>query len=201
MIINHSIQIIEGLCYLHPHKREIVQDHPSMRGVWRTVFSMQKDPTSFVAPLLVDDLEREASPTQSIESILKSTIGKKYSDLTWFADPVMESEIAQKYDAFGCKEYDALYHRDILLSVMLISADWKWIVVHPDSFTDQQSGMLEDLWHLIMPSGLKLAPEVRAKLRDDFLAHFKHYWIDDRGVISMVTVPRYNKKKIEHHAA
>lgn len=199
--MNDTITIVEGLCYLHPHKREIVETHSAMKGVWLQCLSMSENIDHYLAPLLVDDIERETAPSQSVDSILLTTIGKKYDDLRWFSDPIIESEIAKKYGAFGCKMYDALYHRDILLALFAKSSSWRWVVVHPESFKDQQAGMLENLWHLILPGKINMSEKERTDLRTRFLSRFEHYWVADDGTISGITHPAYKNKKVVHETA
>jgi hypothetical protein len=128
-------------------------------------------------------------------------IGRPYSSLPWLAESVFESTIAERYQAFGCKEYDALYHRDVMMPLTLIDPVWEWVVVHPESFKDQQAGMLGDLWKLLMPAGIRLPDAKRGDIRDEFLGRFTHHWVGDDGKVSLVTKPVYKNKKIIHEPA
>lgn len=201
-----DITLIEGLAYLHPHQPEIIADHPAMRAVWATCrHLLRQNHNSFLAPLLIDDLSRVGgrAPTQTVEQI----VGKPYESLPWFAKPVIESEIAARYGDRGCEVYDSIYHRDIILMVSIMHPDWRWLVVHPVTFQDQQAGMLEKLWRIIF-AGLNLAhiarkrqlsaDAVRAEIRDSFLGRFTHHWIGTDGHLCAVTQPVWRGKKVVH---
>lgn len=201
-----SITLVEGLLYLHPHQPEIVADHPAMAGVWRLCrHLLGQHQNSFLSPLLVDDLSRNGgrAPSQSIEQV----IGKAYESLPWFAKPVIESDIAARYGDRGCEAFDAIYHRDIILMLSTIYPDWRWLVVHPETFQEQQSGMLEKLYRIIFGS-LNLAhiarkrhlsaDVVRAEIRQNFLGRFQHYWIGNDGHLCTVTQPVWREKKVVH---
>ena len=189
-----------------PHQPEIYHDHPATRGVWHLCQQLLRDhPNSYMAPLLHDDICRNGgrTTTQTVEQV----IGKSYESLPWFAKPVVESKIAERYGALGCESFDALYHRDTILMLSVTHPDWRWLVVHPVTFQDQQSGMLEKLWRIIF-GGLTLAhiarkrqvsaDALRAEIRDAFLGRFQHFWIGNDGQLAGVTQPIYRGKKIVH---
>ena len=201
--------LVEGLCYLYPHQPEIVADHPAMKGVWRTCLQLLNNhDDSFLAPLLIDDLRRvEDAKLQRLHSLLKRTIGRTYESLPWFGKPVMESSIAIQYGNLGCKLFDAIYHKEILLALAVCCQDWRWIVVHPATFQGQQSGMLEQLWKMVH-GGLDFSliaqrmcmgkEELIRKSKTEFFGRFIHHWIGDDGVLSRVTVPVWHNKKVHH---
>ena len=203
------IHIVEGICYLHPHKQELSETSLSMTGTWRhCVKILQAHNNAFMAPLLVDDLKRGGTfGEQSVESLLRVSTGKKYSALPWLGKPVMESEIERQYGNLGCKLFDAIYHKNILMARPLLSDDWKWTVVHPSSFKRQQAGMLLDLWNLVSESidvhSLSNATkqnciDLRTEMRSTFLSRFEHHWIRQDGTLESVTRPVYAGKRIDH---
>ena len=201
------MKIIEGICYLHPHKKELVASHPSMKGTWRTCMRLVKD-GSMMAPLLVDDIRREESfAYQTIDEILLTTIGKKYDSIPWLGNSIIESEIYKQYGNLGCKMFDSIYHREVLLMISSLSTEWEWIVVHPVIFKEQQAGMLLNLYKFIYKNinisflaqkEVKKVDEIRDDLRNKFLDKFTHYWIDVDGNIESITNPIYNQGKIQH---
>ncbi len=203
-----KITLIEGLCYLHPHREEIMISSPSMVGVWKECLRLINSiPGSMMAPLLVDDIMREGvMGYQTVEEILDKSIKRKYSDLTWFAKPTLEGDIQKQYGNLGCKIFDSLYHRDIVLPLSMITQNWKWISMNPESFKDQQAGMLLDLWRLIyskinvgsLTLNSTTKEEIRDKIRLGFLGHFEHRWIGRDGLVSSITHPSYKGKKIIH---
>ena len=201
-----DIILIEGLFYAMPHQPEIYHDHPAMRGVWRLCQQLLRDhPNSYLAPLLHDDLCRNGGRTTS--QTVEQVIGKAYESLHWFAKPVIESEIANRYGDRGCEAFDSIYHRDVILPLSVIYPDWRWIVVHPVTFQEQQSGMLEKLWRIIF-GGLNLAhiarkrqataDVVRAEIREKFFGRFTHHWIGSDGHLCSVTQPVWRGKNVVH---
>lgn len=204
-----TISIIEGLIYLYPHKKEIFHTHPAMKGVWKTCQRLLKQKKNAVfAPLLVDDINRNGfSHVQSVDDILKEGMGRKYSDLPWLGGQIMEGKFEKQYGNLGCKAFDSLYHRDVILGLSFIGSDWTWTLVNPVNFKAQQAGMLENLWGMIseyisFPAlgniYKKDSNALRSELRDAFLARFTHVWIDDNGEVESVTKPVYRQKKITH---
>jgi hypothetical protein len=195
--------IVEGLCYLYPHKPELLANSSPMKGVWKYAEQLLKNKDSLLAPLLVDDLKREGYLTeQTIDEVLG---GRK---LPMLAENVIESRIEFYYGRLGCKMFDALYHKDCLSALSLLNTEWKWIVVHPIIFKEQQSGMLLGLWKNMI-DGLRFgeisnktkvrAEDIRNYARDKFLEHFEHYWIDKDGEMVEHTKPVYQSKKIIHY--
>ena len=202
------MKLIEPICYEYPHKEELVCTSPEMKSIWRLSLNML-DKEDFLAPLLIDDIKREGYIRyQNIENILKETVNKSFNQLPWFGIPVLESSIGYQYGNLGCKLFDSLYHKDILCSLWLTEEDWEWIVIHPESFKDQQAGMLYDLvknlsavmsFENIGGRRQMKAEDVRAAIRDKFLSRFTHYWIDNTGQVSSVTNPKYKSGKIQHY--
>ena len=208
-MLDNKIMIIEGICYLYPHKKELVATDLSMIGTWRTVLGLlNKNRNAFLAPLLVDDLKREDFIVyQTVENIVEKGINKKVKDLPWFGEQILESTIERQYGNLGCKLFDSIYHKDVLFSLFSLNLDWKWVMVHPEIFKEQQSGMLLDLWGIVSKSinfnsignkRQKKGDDVRNEIRDDFLSRFEHYWIDESGTIKEITKPIYLQKKIVH---
>ena len=202
-----TLLIIEGVCYLHPHKEELSENSLAMQRTWQHSLKLASSrKNAYFAPLLVDDLVREKNfGTQSVASLLKKAVGRSYGSLRWFGKPVLESDIERQYGNLGCKMFDALYHKDVLASLELVSDDWKWIAVHPSLFKGQQSGMLLKLWNLISEnidfSAVANATRtdtasLREGLRTEFLSHFEHQWINAKGEVESVTRPAYQSKKI-----
>ena len=203
-----SVVIIEPIAYVFPHKKELVATSSSMKGVWSlSVHLLKKDKNSFLAPLLIDDLRREGFITyQTIDDLLQKTLDVKYSQLAWLGESVAESDIYKQYGNLGCKTFDQIYHRDVILPIMTFDS-WKWVVVHPVSFMGQQVGMLEGLFKLIF-AGVSFSQIARAKcektedvrneIRTEFFDHFIHYWIDEDGSVSSITKPVYEHKGVSH---
>ena len=115
-----------------------------------------------------------------------------------------ESDIFKQYGNLGCKTFDQIYHRDVLLPIMAFGS-WEWHVVHPGSFMGQQAGMLEGLFKLIYGNVnfnviAKLeqvkTEDVRNRVRDEFYGHFWHHWIGADGNRTDVTNPVYEKKQV-----
>jgi hypothetical protein len=203
------LTLVEGIAYLYPHKPELVRAHPAMRGVWKRCEYLTKPKGSFLAPLLVDDLVRDTIVEQTLEEIIDQNIGRPHGELPWYGLPVKESTIAGRFGDLGCKTFDSLYHRDILLSLALQAPEWRWIVVHPLSFQDQQSGMLRELfsliygdlnWGVLAQKRMVKTETVRMAARSEFLAHFEHHWIHDDGQVQSKTRPIYRSGKIVHIA-
>jgi len=204
-----TLYIIEGICYLYPHIPELCEDSLSMQGTWKhSLRLLAKHKHAYLAPLLVDDLVREKVLTeQTVDSLLAATIGKTFVSLQWFGKPVLESKIEAQYGNLGCKLFDALYHKDIIASLSLLSQQWKWIAVHPTHLQKQQAGMLLDLWQILsehisvsaVSNKTKTRSDtLRAQLRDEFLSHFEHHWIAKDGTVENITRPIYKGKKIVH---
>ena len=205
----NQLNIIEGLIYLYPHKKEIFHTHPAMKGTWRCVQKLLKQKkNSILAPLLVDDINRNGfSHIQSVDDILMEGMNRKYSDLPWLGGQIMESKFEKQYGNLGCKAFDSLYHRDVILGLILLDTDWTWTLVNPVNFKAQQAGMIENLWGMVSEYisfnelgslQRRKGEEVRKDLRSNFLSHFNHYWIDDNGEIESITKPLYTNKKIHH---
>lgn len=204
-----QLNIIEGLIYLYPHKKEIFHTHPAMKGTWRCVQKLLKQKkNSILAPLLVDDINRNGfSHVQSVDDILKEGMGRKYSDLPWLGGQIMESKFEKQYGNLGCKAFDSLYHKDAIFGLILLNQDWHWTLVNPVNFKAQQAGMIENLWGMVseyisFPAlgslQKKDGQKVREELRSDFISHFTHYWIDDTGEVESITQPVYANKKVSH---
>jgi hypothetical protein len=206
-----TLTIIEPICYLNPHKEQLVSDHPAMIGSWRYAINIsRKVRGAMLAPLLVDDIDREGSITsQTVDDIITATATElSYSDLPWLGGQVIESEIEKQYGNLGCKMFDCLYHRDVLSQIALIAGDsWEWIVVHPAIFKDQQSGMLLNLWKMLegdmnwsalSQQNMVNKDKLRAIYRDKFLSHFQHVWMDDSGEPESVTRPVFEGGKVKH---
>lgn len=202
----NQITLIEGLVYLHPHQPEIEADHPVMKGVWGTCrHLLGRNHNSFLAPLLIDDISRAGgrAPMQTVAQV----VGKAYESLPWFGKPVIESEIAARYSDQGCEAFDSIYHRDMILPLSIIYPDWRWLVVHPVTFHDQQAGMMAKLLRIIW-GGLNLAhiarkrqvtaDTVRDEIRDGFLNRWTHYWIGPDGHLDSVTQPAWRGKRVVH---
>ncbi len=201
--------IIEGICYLFPHKQELLATSLSMAGTWKhTLRLLARRKNTYLAPLLVDDLVRTKTlATQTVEGILRATVQRSSTSLPWFGEQVLESEIEKQYGNLGCKIFDSIYHRDVILSLELLSHDWTWTMVHPALFKKQQAGMLVELWKLMakhinmraVANTLNVSTDiVREKLRAEFLSRFEHHWIAPDGTVESVTKPVYRNKKIEH---
>lgn len=201
--------IIEGICYLFPHKPELAAASLSMIGTWKhSLRLLARRKNTYLAPLLVDDLVRTKTVAkQSVEDILRATVQRSYASLPWFGERVLESEIEKQYGNLGCKIFDSIYHRDVILSLELLSHEWTWTMVHPTLFKTQQSGMLIELWKLMakhinmraVANAANLPTDtVREKLRAEFLSRFEHHWIASDGTVESVTKPVYRNKKIEH---
>jgi hypothetical protein len=204
------IRIIEPVVYLYPHKEELLHSHAASKAMWRSCIKMLKDKDSYLSPILIDDLKREGYIRfQSLDEILERTVNKKFSDLPWFGEMVLESSIKYQYGNLGCKLFDALYHKDIICSLFIMGQEWEWVVIHPEIFKKQQSGMILNLWKMFSDkikfesignkSQIKVE-DVRIRTRTEFLNRFTHYWIDNNGNISEITKPIYSKKQIIHEA-
>ncbi len=203
-----GITIIEPVCYLFPHKEQLVASHPSMRGVWRTCsFLLKNHKRALLSPLLIDDLKRDGCICeQSIEDFMIHT-GKNFNSLPWFGEPILESTIEKRFGDLGCKLFDSRYHSTVLLPLSLLGNDWRWIVVHPIILQNQQSGMLSDLFKIIHQnvnfSSLGHFDYIKSELikdniREKFLNHFNYIWIDQEGRIDSRTHPVYKGGKIIH---
>lgn len=204
-----KVNIIEPICYLYPHKDEIVASHPSMIGTWKVSRDLLKEKeNSFFAPLLVDDIKREGMICyQSVCDILKITLNKKYQDFNWIGKQISEGDIQHQYGNLGCKVFDSIYHWNVINSLYISQLDWSWTLVNPISFKKQQSGMILDLWNRMSKNisfesiGNVFKEEsfsLRKKCKDEFLNRFTHYWIDENGQIEDITKPVYSSKKIVH---
>lgn len=200
--------IVEGLCYLFPHRPELVASSLVMRGVWRTCARLVKTTAgTLLAPLLADDIRRDQMlGEQTAEELLRATTGRGYESFPWFGPAMLESAIQARYGELGCKIFDSLYHRDVV-SRLAPLGDWKWVVVHPQAFHDQQAGMLLELWKLISSDfnfsafaqqRRESADTVRERMRTEFLNRFEHHWIGDDGKVVATTRPVYGQKKITH---
>lgn len=206
--MNNYITIIDTLCYLYPHRPELRADAPQMKGTWQQSFKLSQRKNTYFAPLLIDDIRRtDHGGIQTVDEIVEKALGLKYKDLRWWGKPIYESDIEKRYGDLGCKIFDSIYHRDIILSLALTRPEWKYIAVQPESFKAQQSGMLLDLWKFIYSGvnfgaranvlGLK-TERLRELEREQFLAHFEHHWIGDDGTLKEITKPVYRSKKICH---
>lgn len=201
------MELIEGLCYTHPHHPELLATHPVMRGVWRKCRSLLK-PGALMAPLLVDDRPQKGELcVQSVESLLRTTTCCGYDSFSWLGGEISEAQLQARYGALGCVQLDVLYHLHVLWSLALIRPDWTWTVVHPLSFQDQQSGMLAELWKRLsgatdigtMADSLKASKDaLRAKLRDAFLARFSHHWVGEDGRVASLTHPVWKGGEVIH---
>ena len=198
-----KIRIIEPICYLYPHKEELVVTSNSIIGVRNYCRTLLKDKHSFLSPLLIDDLKREG---YLVEQTVEDVLGD-LSTSSCFGSPIMESNIEFYYGKLGCKLFDALYHKDVIISLYLLHSNWSWVVVHPQIFKEQQGGMLLDLWRHIsgdilfnnISNKVKIKGDVlKQQYRDEFLKRFEHYWIDENGKMCEHTKPIYKGKKIIH---
>lgn len=205
--ISAPLQIVEGLCYVHPHQRELVACHPVMRGVWHKCVSLLKNGTA-MAPLLVDDRPQEGVIcTQSVEHLIWTTTNRKYNSLPWLGERVSEASLEARYGLLGCETLDAIYHLEVLGHLSLLMQEWRWIVVHPLSFQKQQCGMLDEFLRRL---GINIKIEVVAErlrksrdtlwteMRQSILDRFRHYWIGEDGRVCATTHPKYLRKKIVH---
>src|SRR3989344_4828651 len=171
------MQLIEGLCYTHPNHDALVATHPVMRGVWRKCMSLLGR-GAVMAPLLVDDRPQpEEICVQTVEELILTTTSRNYQSLPWLGKQISEADLQARYGALGCVKLDVLYHLHVLWSLAIVDPDWQWVVVHPASFQDQQSKMLEELWRRlasitsldVMAGSLKQSrDEFRAQARDKF---------------------------------
>jgi hypothetical protein len=201
------MEIIEGLCYTHPHFPELVATSPVMRGVWRKCVSLLTH-GAVMAPLFVDDRPQVGEIcVQTVEELIFTTTGRNYQSFSWLGTQISEAELQDRHGALGCVKLDVLYHLHVLWSLAIVDPGWKWIVVHPFSFQTQQARMLEELWRrLAMATSLDVMAgsvkqsrdEFRAQARDKFLRRFTHYWVDESGHTTMVTQPAWRGKKIIH---
>lgn len=201
------MELIEGLCYTHPHYPELVATHPVMRGVWRKCRALLTKGVA-MAPLLIDDRPQQGELCeQSVETLLMETTRCGYASFPWLGPEVSEAELQKRYGALGCVQLDVLYHLHVFWSLALVFPDWKWTVVHPVSFQDQQSGMLSELWKRLagatdigVVAGCLRASkeELRVKLRDSFLTRFSHYWVGDDGRVEAFTRPVWKGGKVSH---
>src|SRR3989338_9229650 len=203
------MELVEGLCYTHPHYPELLATHPVMRGVWRKCRALLTK-GAIMAPLLVDDRPQDGELcVQSVETLLTQTTNCGYVSFPWLGPEVSEAGLQKRYGALGCVQLDVLYHLHVLWSLALIYPDWKWMVVHPVSFQNQQSGMLAELWKRLAgaPDVGAIAgclgtgrEELRLKLRDSFLARFSHHWVEADGRVSAVTRPVWKGGKVLHES-
>lgn len=201
-----EVRIVEGICYLFPHKEELHASHPAMKGVWKLCKSMLKDKNSFLAPLLVDDIDRsEHGHKQTVENILQSTIGSSYDSLPWIGPQIIESRFEDYYGKLGCKAFDSLYHKDVMFSLTLLGEKWEWHSVNPLWFKRQQAQMHEMLWKLLLENislpvvaskGQRTKEELTRSARDAHLSRFYHYWINNDGMLESVTQPVWEGGRI-----
>lgn len=200
--------LIEGLCYTHPHHPELVASNSTMRGVWRKCVSLTKEKGAVMAPLFIDDRPQEGELCiQTVNDLLQTTTGKPYESFHWLGDPLSEAELQAKHGALGCVQLDVLYHLHVLWSLALVDPDWKWIVVHPLDFKEQQAGMLTELWKRIssvidisiMADRSRIKKEdLQSQLRKSLLNRFSHYWVDENGEVVQHTYPVYADKQVWH---
>ncbi len=202
------MQIIEGLCYTHPHHMELVATSPVMRGVWRKCLSLVKRRGAVMAPLFVDDRPQEGELCiQTVEELILATTSRSYESIPWLGSQISEAGLQAKHGALGCVKLDVLYHLHVLWSLTLLDPDWSWTVVHPVSFQNQQSEMLEELFRRtasatnldVMANSLQTSrDEFRAQARDKFLKRFSHHWVGEDGRVGSVTQAVWRGKKVCH---
>lgn len=203
-----KLKLIEGLCYTHPHHAELVAGHPVMCGVWRKCVSLVKEQGAMMAPMLVDDRPQAGEICeQSVETLLMTTTGKGESSFPWLGPQISEAQLQSRYGTLGCVKLDVLYHLHVLWSVSILEPNWKWTVVHPVSFQDQQAGMLAELWlelsrasNLgVMAQSLQVKKEIfLAEARESVLGRFSHHWVGETGRVVSTTRPVWRGKKILH---
>src|SRR3989344_9278005 len=202
------LRVVEPLFYQYPPAQELLAEHPVMKGVWREAVRLAHS-GAMLAPLLVDDRSRsDAIAEQTLDHLLWVAARANYSSLPWFGPSISEAELQARYGDVGCKALDALYHLQVISEIKAVADDWEWIVVHPESFHDQQAGMLEDLWKhriaspidwqaLARAQGRKV-DVLRAEARDLLLSRFSHRWVGQDGHVIGTTRPVWRNKRVVH---
>ncbi len=200
------MRVIEALFYSNPHKTCLCAQSPVMKSIWRKCAGLTRGKGSIMAPLLVDDRPQERGLcVQTVDDVIRTTTGRTYESFRWFRGQVSEIALEERHGKIGCTSLDAYYHLEVIGSLSTLFPEWKWIVVHPDAFKDQQAGMLAEVWQFIAPDFSPVAEvlsqkkeTLHASLREAFFNRFRHLWVSDDGRIQECTRPVYKGGAVIH---